>query len=56
MAAMVVQIVLGIVTVLYAAPLHIAIFHQILAVVLWVLILHVRYLSAYPVATSIRGT
>ncbi|MEO9515770.1 MAG: heme A synthase [Paracoccaceae bacterium] len=56
MAAMVLQIVLGIVTVLYAAPLHIAIFHQILAVVLWVLILHARYLSAYPVATSIRGT
>ena len=50
------QIVLGIVTVLYAAPVHIAIVHQVLAVILWVLILRARFLSAYPVTTSIRGT
>ncbi len=56
MAAMALQIVLGIVTVLYAAPWQVAILHQLLAVILWVLILRARFLSAYPVATSIRGT
>ncbi len=50
------QIVLGIVTVLYAAPVQIAIVHQLLAVLLWVLILRARFLSAYPMTTSIRGT
>ncbi len=55
MAAMALQITLGIVTVLYAAPWHIAILHQFLAVILWALILRARFLSAYPIATSIRG-
>ncbi len=49
------QIVWGILTVLYAAPVHIALVHQALAVVLWVLILRARFLSGYPVATSLRG-
>ena len=52
--ALLLQVVLGIVTVLYAAPWHIAILHQALAVVLWVLILRARFLAAYPIATSIR--
>ncbi len=56
MAALSLQIVVGITTVLYAAPVHIALVHQALAVVLWVLILRARYLSAYPIATSLRGT
>ena len=56
MAALVLQIVLGITTVLYAAPVHIALPHQALAVVLWVLILRARFLSAYPIATSLRGS
>ncbi|MFC3614862.1 heme A synthase [Lutimaribacter marinistellae] len=55
LAAMAVQIVLGIVTVLYAAPWHIAILHQAMAVALWVLILRARFLSLYPVSTSLRG-
>lgn len=50
------QIVLGIVTVLLAAPVHIAILHQLMAVLLWVLILRARFLCAYPIPTSIRGT
>ena len=54
-AALLLQVVLGIVTVIYAAPWHIAILHQALAVVLWVLILRARFLAAYPIATSIRG-
>jgi len=55
MLAMAGQIVLGIVTVMNAAPVHIAIWHQVLAVVLWVLILRARFLSGYPNPTSVRG-
>ncbi|MGB3245529.1 MAG: heme A synthase [Sulfitobacter sp.] len=55
MAALALQIVLGITTVLYAAPVHIALLHQALAVVLWVLIIRARFLSGYPIATSIKG-
>ncbi|MDW4497820.1 COX15/CtaA family protein [Sulfitobacter sp. D35] len=56
LAAMSLQILLGIVTVLYGAPVQIAILHQLLAVVVWVLILRARFLSGYPIATSLRGT
>jgi heme a synthase len=54
MAALALQVALGIVTVLYAAPWHFAILHQLLAVLLFVLILRARFLSGYPLATSIR--
>ena len=50
------QVVLGIVTVVYGAPLQIAIIHQLLAVALWVTILWTRYLCAYPHAVLIKGT
>ncbi|WP_417743673.1 heme A synthase [Salipiger sp.] len=56
MAMMLVQVVLGIVTVLYMAQMHIAITHQIGAVVLWVLIIRARFGAQYPKAQSIRGT
>lgn len=52
--ALVAQIVLGIATVLYGASWQIAILHQFLAVVLWVLILRARFLSAYPIQSTIR--
>ena len=54
MAVLVLQVGLGIVTVLYGAPWQIAIAHQLLAVVLWVCILRARFLSAYPIATSVK--
>ena len=54
-AVLALQIVLGIMTVLYAAPWQLAIGHQFFAVVLWVLILRARFLARYPRATSIRG-
>ena len=54
-AALVLQIVLGIMTVLYVAPWHLAILHQFTAVILWVLILRARFLSLYPRAQSLRG-
>ena len=49
------QIVIGIVTVMYAAPWQIAILHQFTAVILWVLILRARHLAQYPLAQSVRG-
>ena len=53
--ALVAQVVLGIVTVMTAAPWEIAIAHQILAVAVFVLILRARFLSAYPQVTSVLG-
>lgn len=53
-AMLVLQMAIGIATVLTAASPHVAITHQFGAVVLWVLILRARYLSQYPVAGSIR--
>ncbi|KIC48285.1 heme A synthase [Leisingera sp. ANG-S] len=53
-AALSVQVLLGIITVVYAAPLHAAITHQLVAIGVWALILRARFLSAYPIATSIK--
>ncbi|GAW36734.1 heme A synthase [Roseovarius sp. A-2] len=53
-AVLLLQMSLGIMTVLYIAPWHLAIVHQFTAVVLWVLILRARFLSQYPRTTSIR--
>ena len=50
-----VQMVLGILTVLNAAPLDIAITHQLGALALWVLIIQARFQAAYPRTRSIRS-
>ncbi|MEM0947714.1 MAG: heme A synthase [Pseudomonadota bacterium] len=55
LAMMAVQMVLGIVTVLYFAQWHIAITHQFGAVVLWVLILRARFQAGYPAIQSVRA-
>lgn len=54
-ALMAVQMLIGIVTVLYSAPVHIAIVHQFTAVVLWVIIVRARYLARFPLPQSIKG-
>jgi cytochrome c oxidase assembly protein subunit 15 len=54
-AVLLLQMLLGIMTVLYIAPWQLAITHQFVAVVLWVLVLRARFLSLYPRAQSIRG-
>ncbi len=54
MAMLVLQMALGIAAVLTLAHVHVAITHQIGAVILWVLILRARHLAQYPVAGSIR--
>jgi len=50
------QMVLGVVTVLHAAPVHLALVHQFGAVVLVCLILRARFLTMYPSEQSVRGT
>ena len=55
MAMMVVQMGLGIVTVITMAAPHVAIVHQIGAVALWALVLRARFLTRYPFAQSVRG-
>ena len=54
-AMMLVQVLLGIVTVIHVSPLSLGLIHQLGAVVLWVLILRARFLAQYPIATSVRG-
>ena len=54
-ALFVVQMLIGIATVMYSAPVQIAILHQFMAVLLWVAILRGRYLARYPLAQSVRG-
>ncbi|MEP4038669.1 heme A synthase [Pseudophaeobacter sp.] len=48
------QILLGVITVIYGAPWQAAILHQLVAVALWVAILRARFLAAYPISTSIK--
>ena len=54
LAMMGMQAVLGIVTVMNAAPLHLAIVHQLGAIVLWVMILRARFAALHPKEQSVR--
>lgn len=49
------QIGLGIMNVIHASPLHLALTHQFFAVVLFAMILRARHHARYPFETSIRG-
>ncbi|TYP60817.1 cytochrome c oxidase assembly protein subunit 15 [Stutzerimonas stutzeri] len=53
--AMAAQIGLGILNVIHASPLHLALTHQFGAVVLFAMILRARHHARYPIETSIRG-
>ncbi|ADO42819.1 heme A synthase [Ketogulonicigenium vulgare] len=55
LALMVVQMALGIVTVLHASPLELAITHQFGAVALWMAVIYLRYLARFPYADKLRG-
>ncbi|WP_085787302.1 heme A synthase [Ketogulonicigenium robustum] len=55
LAVMLVQVALGIITVVHASPLELAILHQFGAVGLWMAAINLRYLARYPVADSLRG-
>lgn len=56
LAAVALQIGLGIVNVTYASPLHAALTHQLGAVLLFTLIIRARHHARYPFETSVRGT
>ncbi|NKX46181.1 heme A synthase [Roseicyclus persicicus] len=49
------QVVLGIVTVMHSSPWYIAIWHQLGAVAVLVLVLRARFLSMYPLPQSVKG-
>lgn len=51
---LVVQMVLGIITVLNSSPWYLAILHQFTAVLLWLSVIRGRFLAGYPIATSVR--
>lgn len=53
---LILQAMLGIVTVMHAAPLSLAILHQFGAIITWVLIIRARHGAQYPIEQSIRGT
>lgn len=55
MAVMLLQVVIGVVTVMYSAPWQVAILHQLIAVILWALILRGRFVARYPAAQTIKG-
>lgn len=55
LAAILLQVGLGIATVLSAAQLHAAITHQLGAILVWAAILRARFMAQYPVQQSIRG-
>ena len=54
-AALALQIGLGVYTVLSAAAVHVAITHQVMAVILWVAIIRARHLASAPMGGTIRG-
>ncbi|SMG30038.1 heme A synthase [Paracoccus sp. J56] len=54
--ALAVQVLLGIMNVMHASPLPLALAHQIGAVALFTLILRARHHARYPYETSVRGT
>lgn len=55
LGALAAQILLGIITVMNGAPLLLGISHQIVAVLLWVLIIRARHFALHPLGGTIRG-
>ena len=49
------QMVLGISTVMYAAPWEIAIIHQFGAILLWIFVIRARFVTKYPPSTIITS-
>ncbi len=52
---MIIQMIIGVVTVMNSAPLHFAILHQFVGVLLWLAVVRGRFLAGYPVISSVRG-
>jgi cytochrome c oxidase assembly protein subunit 15 len=53
--ALAAQVVLGIVTVVHAAPLSLGLIHQLGAVAVWVAVIRARHRAQYPITATIRG-
>jgi len=54
-AALAAQVALGIVTVMHASPIEIAIWHQAGALLVWLLLMRARFAAAYPPAERITA-
>ncbi|MGB0799518.1 MAG: COX15/CtaA family protein, partial [Planktomarina sp.] len=52
---LIVQMILGIVTVMNSSPWPLAILHQFTAILLWLAVMRGRFRAGYPIATSVRG-
>ena len=55
MAVCLLQVILGVLAVIYAAPMGIALIHQLGAAMLWALVIRARYLVAYPQEQSVSA-
>ena len=53
---LIIQIIVGIITVIHVAPWHLAILHQIIAILLWISILRTSFLCNFPVFEKINRT
>ena len=53
---LIVQMIMGVVTVLYAAPWYLASIHQVLAVLLWLMIVRARFAAGYPTVDRLSYT
>ena len=55
MGMLVLQMVLGVVTVMHSAPWSLAILHQLGGIALWVLVVRARFLAGFPPEQFIKG-
>jgi cytochrome c oxidase assembly protein subunit 15 len=51
---LILQMILGVVTVMNSSPWNLAILHQFTAILLWLAVIRGRFLAGYPVATPVR--
>ena len=49
------QLILGVITVMNSSPWELAILHQFTAIILWLSVIRVRLLTGFPIATSVRN-
>ena len=49
------QLILGVITVMNSSPWELAILHQFTAIILWLSVIRVRLLTGFPIAISVRN-
>lgn len=51
---LILQMVWGVATVMHGSPIYLAITHQFLAIILWLLVMRGRFAAGYPLGNSVR--